>query len=189
MEQKSVVVVNGPVILEGGDNLNELWDQWEGEPTRWFLRFQRYYLYRGLVRSVRSAYKMFLAEHYPENHRDMFSVLRGYGPWTRMAKKWSWVARAEAWDRLQNDLVYQSVEEARRLIQSNAVAAAEALIAALVNPRLTVAAANSLLDRANIPATARRENVNKNLTLTVEDLEKAKREAQQWETDKYKKNG
>ncbi len=161
------------------------WDRRTGEPKLWFLRFQRYYLYRGLARSLRRAFAAFLRENFPEDDKwqEMYSMLTGFGTWRAMATQWEWEARANAWDEERNEEILGTVEQARMFLKEHAIDAAEALLVALSSPRLTVAAANAILDRAGIPAVQKLENLNANVPVTADDLSSAQEEIERWKAE------
>lgn len=68
------------------------WDRQEGEPTKWYNRFERYRL-MGSNRSV-------LATYHGESAKSGNGRQKGLTPgsWSTNADKWNWKARAEAWD-------------------------------------------------------------------------------------------
>ena len=165
------------------------WDLKPGEPRVWFLRFQRYYLYRGLARSLRKAFATFLQENYPDQWEDRFAVLKGFKQWQAMASRWQWQERAMKWDQSRNKEVLDVVEASRQFLKEHSINAAQALVEALDNGRLQVAAANSILDRAGIPPVQRIESYNENVELTADDLASAQEEVDKWKQSKSSENG
>lgn len=75
------------------------WSRREGEPTKWFRRFERYRL-MGSNRSLLGAYKSEPIRK-SQNGRPRKEPLRAPPSWTPIADKWEWKARAEAWDMLE----------------------------------------------------------------------------------------
>jgi hypothetical protein len=167
--------------LEHEEVVRELWDRRLDEPKQWFLRFQRYYLYRGLGRSVRRAYNAFAQENYPSKAEDMMQSSAGYGVWLKRAQDYDWKIRAEAWDESRNEELHRSVLEASRYLMDNSMKAAEALVKALESARLQVVAANSILDRVGLPSVSKQELLNANLSVSADDLSKMQDAVKAWE--------
>jgi hypothetical protein len=176
-------------VGEREENVSDLWDRQPGEPKRWFLRFQRYYLYRGLARSVRRAYAAFLQENYPSKADDLLASGQAYHVWLQAAKEFSWRQRAEAWDEYRNDELRREVLQASRFLMENALKAVEALVNALVSPRLTVVAANSILDRVGLPSVSRQELLSAQLPVSADDLGQMKDVVRAWEQSTLEKSG
>lgn len=163
----------------------ELWERQPGEPKHWYLRFLRYYLYRGLARSVRRAYVAFVKENYPGKAEDIIVRGRSYGQWLKAAKRYGWRERAEAWDMYRNNELRREVLEASRFLMEHARDAAETLVESFKNPRLAVSAANSVLDRAGLPAVSRQELVDYQVQLSADELAKIKNEVKNWEEEEF----
>lgn len=176
------------IVSENEDGL-EIWDKQKGESKMWFLRFQRYYLYRGLARSVRRAYSAFLQENYPTKFEDIIIAGKGYTTWLRAARKYNWKARAEAWDEMRNEELRKGILEASRFLMDNAMSAAEALVEALTSARLQVTAANSILDRVGLPSVSRQELLNVNVPVTADELAQMKEAVKEWEKSTYEESG
>lgn len=70
------------------------WEQMNGEPARWFARFNTYRLL-GAQRSLLRAARAEQAKSEPTGARPAAHVA---GAWLRAAQKWQWQARAQAWD-------------------------------------------------------------------------------------------
>lgn len=122
------------------------WLQREGEPTKWYVRFERYRLL-GVARSMDAAFRYSTAEERTAKGRQ--------GPqkdvphqanrhWREAAKKWDWEARAAAWDQHEQLLESARIEaerlEARRIARENAAKHREQMIQAMSNPLLRAAA-------------------------------------------------
>lgn len=167
----------------------EAWDRLPGEPRNWFLRFQRYFLYRGLARSVRRAYAAFVQENYPTKAEDVLASGRGYNAWLQHAKEYRWKQRAEAWDEQRNYELRATVLEASRFLMENTMNATIALVKALESPRLTVVAANSILDRAGLPSVSKMELLNMQTELSADDLAKVKDIVSEWEKSTFEASG
>jgi len=176
-------------LVEHAEAAVELWDRQPGESKQWFLRFQRYYLYRGLARSVRRAYIAFVKENYPSKAEDEIALNAAYNHWLGAAKEYRWRVRAEAWDEHRNEELQKEVLDASRFLMENARAAAQALIDALVSPRLQVIAANSILDRIGVPTVSRQELLNVQVPVSADDLAKVKEIVQEWEQSTRAKSG
>lgn len=104
--------------VENRDDIRP-WDRWEGEDSKWFDRFDRFYRAQGPGRSLSEAYRQYYKEQYghlPERP--------GYTTgWGNVSKEWKWQERAEAWDveirraRLEAEKE-KSAEMAKRHIES-----------------------------------------------------------------------
>jgi hypothetical protein len=160
------------------------WDRQPNEPEEWFFRFQKYYLMLGLTRSIRKAYDLYVAETSP------LDSAAGKGKtsnrkWVEASKKYNWAERADAYDREVFQESVAVVQEAAQKIRLNAGKAVDALIEALGNPRLSVAAANSLLDRAGVETAT----INLSHDLTADDLAAAEEKLAKWHTDRNPSSG
>lgn len=89
------------------ENQAKPWERQEGEPHRWFQRFEAYRL-MGPGRSLRSCYNTDRVAHGHEESR------QASGTWRKIADLWSWQARAEAWDQEQTRLDQELWEKRRR---------------------------------------------------------------------------
>ncbi|MBL1137560.1 MAG: hypothetical protein HND46_19790 [Chloroflexi bacterium] len=125
--------------------MNE-WLQREGEPTKWYVRFERYRLL-GVARSMDAAFRQSTAEERAAKgskgpQKEVPAQANRH--WYAAAEKWQWKARAEAWDRHEQLLESARIEaeraEARRLARENAAKHREQLIQAMSNPLLRAAA-------------------------------------------------
>jgi hypothetical protein len=161
----------------------ELWDKQPGEAKQWFLRFQRYYLYRGLARSVRRAYIAFMTENFPDKAEDLIVAGRSYMQWLEAAKKFNWKTRAEAWDESRNHSLQLEVQEASKFLMQNTLKAAESLVGSLSNPRVAVAAANSILDRTGLPTLSKLEVAGIQSAVSADELAKVKEAVTKWEKE------
>jgi hypothetical protein len=160
---------------------NEIWDRQENEPSLWFMRFQRYYLYRGLARSIRRAWYAFVQENYPTKADSIMASRRGFQTWMKVARDFNWKDRSDAYDVSRNEELHKTVLQASRFLMDESMSAAEALVAALVNPRLSVAAANAILDRVGLPSVSKQELLNANLDFTADEMAKVNKAVKAWE--------
>jgi hypothetical protein len=104
------------------------WEQMDGEPNRWFQRFERFRL-MGLGRSILSCVNR---ERVAKGRAESDDAP---GSWRNAAKAWDWRARAEAWDKH---------------ISEQAVAEAEARWKAVIMGPLEIQAIYSQQARADI---------------------------------------
>lgn len=167
-----------PRDLEWDKDETPPWHPLEGEPSEWYTRFERFFLMRGPARSVQSAYRLWVTSEGREvgtkGMKDVTNV------WTEMSRRYSWKARAFAYDGEINRRIMLQVEEASRRLRNAAPQAVDALVAALASPRLQVAAAKEILDRAGLPAVTRQE-IRTHMSFTTEDMEEAHAEVAEWE--------
>lgn len=115
---------------------NEIWDRQPGETAQWYNRFTRYRL-MGLSRSIRKVFEA-------ENRRSKNLP----GNWLRVAEKWNWRERAEAWDfaeiemqRVKNEEILRNELQAHYencLIMSREGLAATHRLLNLVNAKLSI---------------------------------------------------
>lgn len=85
----------------------QLWDRMEGEPLRWYARFDRFRL-MGWRRSVADVY------HKENSVKQRKTALKVPGDWYKTAKQWQWDERVEAWDahkRVERDRIIALEEE------------------------------------------------------------------------------
>lgn len=100
--------------------------------------------------------------------------------WSEKSREWKWRERADAFD-LYNASEYAGVvDQARATLLKSSDEAAKALVANLTNPRLAVAAAKEILDRAGLPGT-HIVGVGHLEPYTADDLRKAEEEVSSWE--------
>lgn len=78
------------------------WEQQEGEPNRWFQRFNAYRL-AGPGRSLEAVYSA-------ECEAKLSKVKRPSRLWYEAAETWQWKARAQAWDQHLTNLADAEVE-------------------------------------------------------------------------------
>lgn len=160
------------------------WDIREDEPPDSYALFAKYYLPLGLRRSLRAAYRQFLAETEPQ--RLLSHIVQSAPPvWITASRLFEWEKRAAAFDREQMKEAFDSVEEAAVKLRLAAPAAVDALIRELLSPRNAVAAAKEILDRAG-SSTA---SMTKEVTFSAEELEQAERGLEEWMSSNQKSNG
>jgi hypothetical protein len=167
----------------------EVWLRQPNEPKKWFLRFERYYLYAGLSRTIRKAYAAAMQEQYPKTYSDILAAGRGFQSWLAAAKEYRWKDRADAWDEAQNEEMRLEVLRASRFLMSKAMDAAEALIDALSNPRLQVSAANAILNRIGMPEVTKQELLDVQVPVSADELARVKDAVKKWEESTFKLNG
>lgn len=83
--------------------MSDLWDRQEGEPLRWYQRFEKY----RLMEPLHSIPKVFQEEQTlknPEKPR-----MKPDKDWYAIAKQWRWEERAAAWDASQDDLLEKQI--------------------------------------------------------------------------------
>lgn len=142
-------------IIVGEPVQTYLWMQMAGEPELWFFRFVNYFLPLGGGRNLLQACILGKITEDPSRLEE-YKLARKQSSdpeWSKKAHEWRWIERAQAYDAFQYQEALASVADARIKILKNAAAAAEALIDSLKSPRLAVAAAKEILDRAGLPAT------------------------------------
>lgn len=175
-EDKSIVIMPNGDVLE-----QKAWDQLPGEPDKWFLKFQRYYITLGVERTVKKACEAFCAEERPERLDPATGKLPYPATpraWSENAFKWRWKDRAMAFDRYSNNQILDTVQFALSILKDSAPDAAEALVEALSVPRTRVSAAKEILDRIGLPAVKRVESIG--MQVTPDDVQKAREELEEW---------
>lgn len=109
-------------------DVKQPWDRLDGEPTRWFLRFERYRL-AGPGRELLGVARAARAE------RAVKSIQRQMrktpGSWSRAYALWRWRERAEAWDTCVAAQVAAEAEAERLRIMSSGFALAHNRVKAL----------------------------------------------------------
>ena len=83
------------------------WDQQEGEPNRWFQRFNAYRL-MGPGRSLQGCVN---AERVSKGREGPVDAPRS---WRKASEEWQWKARAQAWDQHLTKLAEAEIEETWR---------------------------------------------------------------------------
>lgn len=157
------------------------WAKREDEPVAWYYKFSRFYLTLGPNRSFYKAYRTYLSIEEPERYKDE-DASSGSTPsdWSTAAEQYEWLVRAMEYD----EKMFTSegiVELAREKLKNSTLQAADALIEALSNPRLTVAAAKEILDRSGVLAAT--VNINKAAEFSADELAAAAEEIEQWQTN------
>ena len=168
------------------------WDQQPEEPTLWFKRFSAYLL-MGPTRTVAAAY----CDEFARRHPGKTCKPRSATNWRVLSARWSWRARAEAWDKEQLtlasvairnklvalqaqrlDMTSELINQARAVLQNAHLETAnEAESRALIGEmRLLVRDMAALQQResALLPEDAEKELAA--LTITADDLRAAHRE-------------
>lgn len=92
------------------------WERLEGEPSRWFQRFEMYRL-QGNTRSIEAVYRS-------ECEASGRAVKRPSHIWYKRADEWQWKTRAAAWDQY---LIDQAAAEVERKWRSKIMAEVEVL--------------------------------------------------------------
>jgi hypothetical protein len=93
-------------MAENGSPTEErqVWDRREGEPLKWYARFDLFRLMKPWKRSINAVYEQEVKEKQGKTSTKI-------GPeWYEAAKEWKWQERAEAWD------IYRRNERDRLLI-------------------------------------------------------------------------
>ncbi len=83
-----------------------LWEQWDGEPPRWYERFVAYMLMGPKKRSIRGCFKKF---YHGRLGNEFFTPQR----WYNASSDWQWAKRAGAWDIEQARLLAVADQEER----------------------------------------------------------------------------
>lgn len=111
----------------------EPWDRLEGEPNQWYDRFERFRLL-GPNRTL-------IATYNGERAEAGKSVIRRYpGAWDKVAGRWRWWERAEAWDEAQRALARKEEEGQLRERRRAWIAQAQAVQGKAVERLLTLVA-------------------------------------------------
>jgi hypothetical protein len=165
------------------------WQRIEDEPWLWFGRFTKYFLPQGPGRSLYHAYELMVAAEHPEvaearrkAHKEKMTSI---AVWSRMAKDWHWRDRSKAFDRFTYQSAQAHVDLARITLLSSANKAAGALVDALTNERLKVAAAKEILDRAGLPGTVN-VGIGPADKFTADELRAAEDEISDWENNQQR---
>lgn len=160
-----------------------IWLQMEGESDLWYRRFIAYYVPLGPSRNLTRAYMKFLKVEDPEKAKKYAQTkgfLQSASIWSEMSRRYQWRERAEAFDLYNMSESMSYVDQARETLLKNADAAAKALVDSLTSPRLAVAAAKEILDRAGLPGT-HIIGVGKIEPYSADDLKRAETEAAEFE--------
>lgn len=173
-------------LLPHGDNP---WNIQKGEPIRWFILFQRYYLTQTGRRSIRAAYRQYVEIEKPERLEARGGHHYNATPrnWLRMARDWKWQDRANQFDLACGDIITDHVQMAFEMLREAAPDAAAALVASLDNPRTRVQGAKEILDRIGLPSTSRHESVS--VRITADDIKNAAKDAAEWENQMFEQSG
>lgn len=163
----------------------QAWERMSREPKRWYTIFITYYIAGGFSRSVRAAWLGFLEANEPDKLDDAMSTRGVPKTWHAIAARWNWHERANAWEEHQSDLSLAAVEAASRMLRTNAPAAVDALVTALVRDKEAVRAAAEILNRGGLPAVNKQE-VDSTVTLSSDDMREAQEELEEWESAKKK---
>lgn len=167
------------------------WQRMKDEPWLWFQRFTEYFLPLGPGRSLYKAYSLQLEKEDPAAFKAKQAQSggklkpSGINAWGKRAKEWRWRERSHAYDSVQYKDAQAEVELARLTILSSANNAAQALVDALTNERLKVAAAKEILDRAGLPGTTN-IGIGPADKFTADELNQAEVEISQWESQQVK---
>lgn len=92
----------------------QIWGRREGEPNRWFRRFELYRLF-GPNRSIEVAYRLDCEAKDRE-------IKRPSRLWYVLSEAWNWQQRAEAWDQYLSDKAAKEIEAHRLAILSSGYA-------------------------------------------------------------------
>lgn len=182
----SIVVdpVKVQVISPVEEPITYAWTQQDGEPYFWFHRFITYFLPLGPGRSIIKAYETMVAAEHPEvaeARRRSKKKMNATGAWSTKARVWGWRDRAKAYDKFAFSEALAEVDKARLTLLESADKAALALVGALSNSRLVVAAAKEILDRVGLPGTTN-VGVGPIDKFTADELRQAEREVDEWES-------
>lgn len=161
------------------------WAQLEGEPDDMYEVFVQFYLALGIGRTLAQAYAL-----YYEKFRSPESTAQYLKPpqaWFDAARKWEWRLRSLEYDKHQLQIAANTIQAARQKIQQSTVLAVDALIEALDNPRLKVAAAKEILDRGGVPTKT--VHVLEMQPYTADDFAQAAKEVELWERKMLDKSG
>jgi hypothetical protein len=79
------------------------WEWREGEPTKWFTRFERYRL-MGAGRSIEAVW---------QSEAKQNKAPRPNPHWYKIVEQWDWKARASAWDMAEAARIDAQEQEAR----------------------------------------------------------------------------
>jgi hypothetical protein len=161
------------------------WQQMDNEPWLWYQRFIKYFLPQGPGRSLYKAYELMVATERPDVSKARLEnpeakKTTNITSWGIHARDWNWRERSKEFDKYTFRAANAEVDAARITLLSSANKAANALVSALANPRLQVAAAKEILDRAGLPGTT-------NVALgpidkfTADEFRRAESEIDDWE--------
>ena len=99
------------------DHKKDPWEQKTGESSFWYARFHRF-LMAGASRSINATYRAVINEkRVAESREKLQKSARAGSSWLKIAKKWDWVGRAEAWDDHQRRQAMKSVSESLNLVR------------------------------------------------------------------------
>lgn len=164
------------------------WLQMEHEPDVWYRRFAKYYIALGPARTLLKAMMAYYQTEEPSQYELILMNPRqsASSDWSKMSNLWMWRFRAREYDRIRYMEAQGVIDQARTTIVENTNKAALALVEALENPRLKVAAAKEILDRGGIPGVAVRES--RVVPFSADELAKAHREVSDWERQLQQKS-
>ena len=145
-----------------------------------------YFLPMGPSRTLTRAFMAHLKTERPDaiSLKETSNRVKGPAQWQVMCRTWWWRERAEAYDRFSALEYATLIDKARDTLLRNANKAAEALANALSSPRLGVAAAKEILDRAGLPGQSN-IGIGRLEPYTADELHKAEQEVAAWERDAY----
>ncbi|SRR6266699_1772390 len=79
------------------DGERKAWERMEGEPLKWFSRFDKFRIMKPWERSVNAVFE----QEETEKHGKVRTKIAG--KWYKIAEEWKWNERAEAWDKHYRD--------------------------------------------------------------------------------------
>lgn len=122
-----------------------IWHRQEGEPVKWFDRFQAY-LAAGPTRTV---YATYTAEWQAKSRTP---ARKTPGAWAAAAHRWGWTDRAAAYDAQQAELAQVAIDEAMLALKRAGPKAARRLVQLLdaESDEQARQAANSILNRIGV---------------------------------------
>jgi hypothetical protein len=156
------------------------WDQVAEEPDEQYMWFHDYYLEMGYRRTIRGAHAAWVVATNPPGSQRLGKADQAR-KWSRAAEDWEWFKRATAYDAYSQSDALTAVKQAQLNLKLATVAAVDALIKNLDNPRTGVAAAKEILDRGGIPGRTISDNIT-TVHISADDMAQAAREVEEWET-------
>lgn len=97
------------------DEQQQPWGRLEGEPDRWYRRYERYRLMEP-VRSIAAVYQEEHAEQEESASTDVKRRLKVPGEWYKVAEQWRWDERVAAWDSYLDAEIEKTIATERKKV-------------------------------------------------------------------------
>lgn len=199
-----------PRTAKAEKSLSPIWERRDGEPNKWYARFQTYLLL-GASRSVYAAYNEFRDKRGAASARKRAGLPKS---WRSASEKWEWTKRAEAfdeheraeqlqqWAQRRDELREQEwkyaqdlLDKARQMLVfplAKTVRAEQGdgkLVTEIYPTQWKIADAARMLETASklgrLALGEETERVAHQVEVSSDDLARARQRAKEWETEMY----